>query len=110
MPSSLHDPPPSFVDDPTKAHLPTLLPELPCHTSFFVALPFADRGTAQRALGGKASCARFRHPCVDDVYSGELAVRSADAWEWRWTVTGPTKDGTIESEYRRAAPELTARQ
>eukprot|EP00927_Polykrikos_kofoidii_P065200 TRINITY_DN60988_c0_g1_i1.p1 TRINITY_DN60988_c0_g1~~TRINITY_DN60988_c0_g1_i1.p1 ORF type:complete len:252 (-),score=28.10 TRINITY_DN60988_c0_g1_i1:18-698(-) len=35
-----------FVDDPTKVHIPTLLPELDCHTSFFVALPFGDAGVS----------------------------------------------------------------
>ncbi|CAK9006534.1 unnamed protein product [Durusdinium trenchii] len=64
-----------FVDDPTKKHLPSLLPELPVHTSFFVPLSF-DAGGHFRAL-------------------------SPESFEWNWSVEGPQKDGAISATYQR---------
>ncbi|CAE6942289.1 unnamed protein product [Symbiodinium natans] len=83
-----------FVDDPTKKHLPSLLPELAVHTSFFVPLAFEGAGSPE-------SLAAFRHLCIDDLYSGQLRVNSADSFEWNWSVQGPNKDGDIKATYRR---------
>eukprot|EP00933_Yihiella_yeosuensis_P030492 TRINITY_DN24138_c0_g1_i1.p1 TRINITY_DN24138_c0_g1~~TRINITY_DN24138_c0_g1_i1.p1 ORF type:complete len:194 (-),score=28.42 TRINITY_DN24138_c0_g1_i1:94-675(-) len=86
-----------FVDDPTKKHLPSLLPELDVHTSFFIPLTFGSgEGTAT------SSCeANFDHLCIDDLYSGHLKALSEEHFEWNWTVKGPNKDGNITCSYRR---------
>eukprot|EP00971_Amphidinium_carterae_P210923 4185268-Amphidinium_carterae.1 len=55
-----------FVDDPTKKELPTLIPELPEHTAFFVPLPFGDLS------GAESTTASFKHLCVNDMYSGAI--------------------------------------
>merc|ERR1740123_2177155 len=79
-----------FVNDPTKKHLPTLVPELECHTSFFLPLPFADEiGVA----------AESSHLCIDDLYSGEITVTGPDAFDWCWSIKGPKKDGDIMCSY-----------
>eukprot|EP00435_Cladocopium_sp_Y103_P021875 s3454_g5.t1 len=85
-----------FVDDPTKKHLPSLLPELPVHTSFFVPLSF---GSGDAAGTGKAT---FQHLCIDDLYSGHLNALTPQHFEWNWSVQGPNKDGSISATYRRA--------
>ncbi|CAE7743624.1 unnamed protein product [Symbiodinium sp. CCMP2456] len=85
-----------FVDDPTKKHLPSLLPELNVHTSFFVPLAFEGAGSPE-------SEGTFRHLCIDDLYSGQLRVNSADSFEWNWSVQGPNKDGEIKATYRRVS-------
>ncbi|CAE8740833.1 unnamed protein product [Polarella glacialis] len=99
-----------FVDDDaktqrsvTKKHLPSILPELACHTSFFVPLPFGESPSEQS--GSSEAC--FNHLCIEDLYSGQLLVRSPDLFEWNWSVTGPHKDGGIICSYRRMA-EATA--
>ncbi|CAE8692816.1 unnamed protein product [Polarella glacialis] len=99
-----------FVDDDaktqrsvTKKHLPSILPELACHTSFFVPLPFG--GVPSEQSGSSEAC--FNHLCIEDLYSGQLLVRSPDLFEWNWSVTGPHKDGGIICSYRRMA-EATA--
>eukprot|EP00913_Durusdinium_trenchii_P011049 g10373.t1 len=81
-----------FVDDPTKKHLPSLLPELPVHTSFFVPLSFDAGGS------GHAS---FQHLCVEDLYSGHFRALSPESFEWNWSVEGPQKDGAISATYQR---------
>eukprot|EP00928_Gymnodinium_smaydae_P018441 TRINITY_DN17018_c0_g1_i1.p2 TRINITY_DN17018_c0_g1~~TRINITY_DN17018_c0_g1_i1.p2 ORF type:complete len:240 (-),score=70.33 TRINITY_DN17018_c0_g1_i1:41-760(-) len=78
----------------------------------------AEAGAASAAAGGDAgvggdaapatvascaSCAaRFEHLCIEDLYTGELAVTGEDSFEWRWRVVGPGKDGEIEGVYTRA--------
>lgn len=42
------------------------------------------------------------HPCVADSYAGTFTVVSADEWHVRWDVTGPAKDHTLTTVYRRA--------
>jgi hypothetical protein len=78
-----------FVDDPTKAHLPPVVTDLDIHTSFFHNLaPVADN-------------ASFSHLCVDDLYSGDFVARSAETFQWNWSVIGPAKDGRIHGHYTK---------
>merc|ERR1712151_1399582 len=99
-----------FVDDPTKKHLATLLPELKCHTSFFIPLHFRTFGAGPGGHGpleadtATAPCdgvASFQHLCVDDMYTGTLSVTDADSFEWSWSIFGPGKDGSIVCKYSR---------
>eukprot|EP00930_Biecheleria_cincta_P061178 TRINITY_DN46737_c0_g1_i1.p1 TRINITY_DN46737_c0_g1~~TRINITY_DN46737_c0_g1_i1.p1 ORF type:complete len:200 (+),score=28.36 TRINITY_DN46737_c0_g1_i1:35-601(+) len=91
-----------FVNDPTKTHLPTLLPELDCHTSFFIPLPFGEAGSSGNQSGLPCGLgATFKHLCVEDLYSGQLEVKAPDHFEWNWSVVGPNKDGTINASYHR---------
>mmetsp|Transcript_23366 Transcript_23366/g.42969 ORF Transcript_23366/g.42969 Transcript_23366/m.42969 type:complete len:181 (-) Transcript_23366:35-577(-) len=87
-----------LVDDPTKKEMPTLIPEIPEHTAFFVPLPFGDLSE------GEGMTASFKHLCVNDMYSGELSVPSQNAFMWNWSVVGPSKDGTIQCQYERLDP------
>lgn len=41
------------------------------------------------------------HPCVADAYAGTFTVVSPDEWHVRWDVTGPAKDQTLTTTYRR---------
>ncbi|CAM5478526.1 hypothetical protein GCM10010329_30010 [Streptomyces spiroverticillatus] len=43
------------------------------------------------------------HPCAADRYEGTFTVRSADEWHLEWRVTGPAKDQSLRSVYRRRA-------
>ncbi|CAL1129612.1 unnamed protein product [Cladocopium goreaui] len=83
-----------FVDDPTKKHLPSLLPELAVHTSFFVPLSF---GSGDAGSGN----ATFQHLCIDDLYSGHLNALTPQHFEWNWSVQGPNKDGTFRDGWCR---------
>ncbi|WP_258726987.1 DUF6314 family protein [Cellulomonas sp. NS3] len=42
------------------------------------------------------------HPCAADDYAGTFTVVSPDEWRVRWDVSGPTKDHTLVTVYRRA--------
>ncbi|HIP77573.1 MAG TPA: hypothetical protein EYH07_03800 [Kiloniellaceae bacterium] len=42
------------------------------------------------------------HLCDPDRYAGEFTVLDADRWRVVWTVTGPRKEQTLDSTYRRA--------
>lgn len=42
------------------------------------------------------------HPCAPDSYAGTFTVVSPDEWHVRWDVTGPAKDHTLTTVYRRA--------
>ncbi len=42
------------------------------------------------------------HLCDPDRYEGEFSVMDADTWRVVWRVTGPRKDLTLDSTYRRA--------
>lgn len=42
------------------------------------------------------------HPCAADSYAGTFTVVSPDEWHVRWDVTGPAKDHTLTTVYRRA--------
>merc|ERR1719167_325265 len=83
-----------FVDDPTKKHLDSLIPELDCHTSFFIPLPFGDE-----QVGGAEAAAS--HLCIDDLYSGTMIVTGENSFDWKWSVKGPQKDGDIACSYSR---------
>mmetsp|Transcript_108839 Transcript_108839/g.318452 ORF Transcript_108839/g.318452 Transcript_108839/m.318452 type:complete len:192 (-) Transcript_108839:82-657(-) len=99
-----------FVDDATKKELAPLLPELECHTSFFVPLPF-DGELLEGSRGEQGGCSgesRFEHLCVNDLYSGSLRVTGPDGFEWNWSITGPAKDGDIRCSFRREEPSLAA--
>jgi hypothetical protein len=41
------------------------------------------------------------HLCDPDRYDGEFTVLDADRWRVVWRVTGPRKDLTLDSSYRR---------
>jgi hypothetical protein len=41
------------------------------------------------------------HPCGDDVYEGEYAIRGPGELDVIWRVRGPAKDQRIASRYRR---------
>jgi hypothetical protein len=62
---------------------------------------FADGRPFHRLdlCGGRCAVA---HPCGEDLYEGEYAVRGPDALDVSWRVRGPAKDQRIESSYRRA--------
>jgi hypothetical protein len=53
---------------------------------------------------------RVEHPCGDDRYRGEYALRGRDAFEVAWTVRGPRKDQRISSRYERAPAGTHPRQ
>jgi hypothetical protein len=44
------------------------------------------------------------HPCRNDLYRGEYRVLGPGHWQQRWSVTGPAKDHTIVTDFRRATP------
>lgn len=44
------------------------------------------------------------HPCVADDYTGTFTVTSPDEWRTRWDVSGPAKDQTLTTVYRRVRP------
>jgi hypothetical protein len=41
------------------------------------------------------------HDCAPDLYRGRLDPEPVGTWAMRWTATGPTKDYTIDTTYRR---------
>jgi hypothetical protein len=41
------------------------------------------------------------HLCNPDRYDGEFTVLDADRWRIVWRVSGPRKDLTLDSSYRR---------
>ncbi len=45
------------------------------------------------------------HPCAADHYVGEIRVEARDRLVIAWRVSGPTKDQTIVSVYRRTDAE-----
>ena len=55
---------------------------------------------------GDDQAATFSHPCVDDLYEGSMVIKSPVEFEWSWRVSGPDKDGTISTVYRRADSTL----
>uniref|UniRef100_A0A7S4Q472 DUF6314 domain-containing protein n=1 Tax=Alexandrium monilatum TaxID=311494 RepID=A0A7S4Q472_9DINO len=102
-----------FVDDDTKKDLVTLLPELDCHTSFFVPLPFGEpveSGCSQQGSCSSSARSDFEHLCINDLYSGSLTVTGPDRFEWNWSIVGPAKDGTISCSFRREVQPATAAQ
>ena len=53
-------------------------------------------------LSSPETCgAEFDHLCVNDLYQGALRLKTSDAFEWQWRVTGPKKDGNLRAEYSR---------
>ncbi len=49
--------------------------------------------------GGAWACV---HLCDPDRYDGEFTALDANCWRVVWKVTGPRKDLTLDSTYRRA--------
>jgi hypothetical protein len=45
---------------------------------------------------------RAEHPCSADLYQGEFTIQGPDSWAQVWTVSGPTKNHTLRTEFRRA--------
>lgn len=46
------------------------------------------------------------HRCRDDLYRGAFRATAPDAWEAVWQVTGPRKDHTLTTRYRRNPASL----
>ncbi|SFB56027.1 hypothetical protein SAMN05216266_11988 [Amycolatopsis marina] len=46
---------------------------------------------------------QVEHPCRADHYLGEYRVFGSTHWQQRWQVTGPAKDHTIVTDFRRSA-------
>jgi hypothetical protein len=62
---------------------------------------FADGRPFHRLdLRDAARCA-FDHPCGEDRYAGEFAVRGPDAFEIGWRVSGPAKAQRLTGRYER---------
>jgi hypothetical protein len=86
----------------------------PAEQSYRYAFPAPGEGNAARAAvhfrdgrffhdldlsRGVWACTHF---CDPDRYEGEFSVLDADTWRVVWRVTGPRKDLTLDSTYRRA--------
>ncbi len=81
----------------------------PAEQSYRYTFPAADRAAVHFRDGrffhdldlsrGSWSCT---HLCDPDRYEGEFTVLDADTWRVVWRVTGPRKDLTLDSTYRRA--------
>ena len=52
--------------------------------------------------------ATTEHLCIDDLYTASIELARRDAFTWRWTVVGPAKDYTIESQFMRDAASSAA--
>ncbi len=68
-----------------------------------VAVHFDD-GALLCALVFYEGIARAQHRCGDDRYRLTLEWLAETAFLTRWQVTGPRKDGVIETVYRRVDP------
>lgn len=83
--------------------------EGPAEQSYRYAFPAAQRGAVHFRDGrffhdldlstGAWHCV---HLCDPDRYEGRFTVLDADSWRAVWRVTGPRKDLTLDSTYRRA--------
>ncbi|WP_193369185.1 DUF6314 family protein [Pelagibius marinus] len=81
----------------------------PAEQSYRYSFPALDRATVHFRDGrffhdldlssGTWACT---HLCDPDRYQGEFSVLDADTWRVIWHVTGPRKDLTLDSTYRRA--------
>lgn len=51
------------------------------------------------------TAARWRaaliHHCGDDLYDGNAVIEGDDGWRLVWSVSGPRKDYTLDTRYRR---------
>ena len=56
-----------------------------------------DQGSGQGELG--AVCSQCTHYCDPDVYEGQFSIRDQARFSIRWTVTGPHKSYSIETNY-----------
>jgi hypothetical protein len=63
---------------------------------------FADGRPFHRLDLATGSC-RIEHPCGEDRYTGEFAVRGPDAFEVAWRVSGPHKAQRLTGRYARAS-------
>jgi len=50
--------------------------------------------------------ATAEHLCGEDLYRASYAFRSASDWQVTWRVTGPRKDYTSVTSYRRSGTHL----
>lgn len=64
---------------------------------------FGELNFAAHAPGWRAE---FEHGCGDDIYRGAASVASRNSWRLVWNVTGPRKDYTLDTEYRRIDPDI----
>jgi hypothetical protein len=65
------------------------------------AVSFRD-GRFFHALDLTGGSWRCTHLCAPDRYDGEFTVSGPHAWRVVWRVSGPRKDLTLDSAYRRA--------
>jgi len=63
-----------------------------------------DDGALLCELAFRQGLARGQHRCGRDRYELRLEWLSASEFFTRWVVTGPQKDGAIETVYRRVDP------
>jgi len=68
-------------------------PDGPCG-EFFHSLDFTKKNNTQ-------TCSEFQHMCSQDSYKGSYCIVSENSFICKWLITGPKKDGTIESYYER---------
>jgi len=61
--------------------------------TFFHSLDFTKKNDTQ-------TC-EFLHQCSQDTYKGSYSIVSENSFICKWFITGPNKDGTIESYYER---------
>lgn len=76
-----------FVNNPEPLQLGDLF-----HTLEF------DSTTQQEPTCGTA---QFEHLCINDLYKGNFQILNKDKFCWNWFITGPNKDGNIQSVYQR---------
>lgn len=62
---------------------------------------FYEDGTLFHQFAVTDGTASAEHLCGQDLYRGDYTFRSADTWEVTWRVSGPRKDYTSVTTYRR---------
>lgn len=68
-----------------------------------IAEVFFDDGRAFHVLDLRDGIWEGEHLCGPDIYNGLVEVIAVNQWTSRWVVTGPRKDLTMETEYRRSS-------
>lgn len=63
-------------------------------------MTFAD-GSPFHHLDLRSGSWHVAHDCGEDRYLGSYLVHSCSAWEVTWTITGPHKEASLSTVYRR---------
>jgi hypothetical protein len=71
---------------------------VPCGDAWEVRF---DDGRPFHALDLRSGGCEAVHPCGPDIYRGVYALAEPDRFTVTWRVTGPGRDDTIASDYRR---------